>query len=1704
MKKLSFAASALILFFFIVGETEAGSNGDSPQDGEDWIITQDTELWDEEISVKDIIVNLGSKLKLDNVSLSAEGEIEIRGETTWLNSTIYHQQGIATDNISIYNKLEIINSEFTIKPSEENTHPDANRVYLHSGSQFVVSDFDSDPLTLEDSSIIKTDVSEKGAEAKKTNYTVEIGIFPRVPETVVQIENSMFQYIRALRFEGEGSFVQNSSFEEFGLFNVAVDNFVFTNNTVKDSFAYSELYLEGDNAIIQNNTLINGSWGMHLKGNFTNISNNSFLDYAFPANYQGGESAVRLSDGHNSTIQNNYFSNFSIHAITLDRTEDINVYGNNFEDAGGGWHTVMVRSSFRSNFNNNTFTDCFRDGAPWYQTCLIFYRYNSTVYKGGSHTVENNTFTNYQSAVRVLSFQDNNTIQYNIFETGFHSVGLWNWPGGESTAPSGNLIKHNSMNNTNYPIAMDYHYQGISGVDNSVLSNYISNCTVRSIVVWNYYKNFTIENNVIVNSTQGIWIYNDGVGDVRNGLIKNNAIHTQNQGIISNSDYTALIDNLTIINNTIVTTEGNAAGNGLNLLDLSDSYIANNTITTNSTAGSSAAGMFIYFNPNLQVVNNTLYSSIGIEVGGVSDRTTPYIFSNNKLYVTDYGILSNNTYAEIYDNFIEGTCDHEQCDILYLAKVSKSGIFSQEGNIKIENNTITNFKETFGLFITDFEILLNEVNFSETAFTINNSVGSLENNFIQNTTESVNSYRSNLKIENNTFSNFEKGILIFNSSIDLKNNIFMEGDLCLDVIDSDYILSGNDFSCRDTEYLIRYNIRINIADEEGIGPKDLDFKILNSLGEVIVDSQTKSEGYTDYYLINIMAKSPDSEVISSNPLKIIYNNNEVEVKIFKNLTYNHTVFGLLDTRSPISILEGGEYLSNSTTINLRIKIVNNPLDFDYYILEYLVNVEFSEWETYGIFTEENITFEGTNSKEYRFRSRAVDIYGNTESKTDYEYQVKIDSEFPFTQVLNLNENYYFTGNNMIDFEWISDDDVDYTSIYVSYTNFTDPYLNIDSVTWELVDTIIVYAGETYQYALGKKGHYGFTLTSTDIAGNIENKKEFDVVFNFNSKSDTISFSEVPGRWGSDVLEIDYVTSNFNLDFEIMVALESISNSNGYLTWYSYEHNINEGKLALEGLQDDTRYYMYAISRDLAGNVENPLNTLEYFSSSGQYDQKYRLKYEPLLDWNYTFQILVDNDLSGDYETILERGMDQSKLLPNQFYLDYENNTVLFGGVLTGGFVPNEDIEGLNNIKVVYSGVHAIFEVYTGEPESANQLNVIPTNTTQIVVKFSVPKDMKECKIQRTTNISKGWFNQEIISPCAGGIKEYIHNNPDLDEIYFYRIVIEDEFGHSSPSEHRSVDMQEVVKLYSSTESNDNEIFGMDSIIPITALVGIVMLSFGGVLLYQSKRADELDENVSVIESKPVAKYKVEELYLIYKDGRLIKNLSDVESKTDSDIMSGMLTAINDFVQDSFNTEGDLGSIDYGNNKIILQRGGNSYLAAVIYGEIDNVFKGKMINAVRNIEKINSSMNTWDGASESIVQTEIYMKPIIQETQQATREMVDNYFSEKEIVLTANYDKEGDIVNLKVHLSNYSSNKISDCKLKAEFNSLNLNLIGIEPDVFYSFADNSFVIGDLESYNEVHFNLKFQARNSNPTTIDVSLKYVQKGREGDINSVIELI
>ena len=130
----------------------------------------------------------------------------------------------------------------------------------------------------------------------------------------------------------------------------------------------------------------------------------------------------------------------------------------------------------------------------------------------------------------------------------------------------------------------------------------------------------------------------------------------------------------------------------------------------------------------------------------------------------------------------------------------------------------------------------------------------------------------------------------------------------------------------------------------------------------------------------------------------------------------------------------------------------------------------------------------------------------------------------------------------------------------------------------------------------------------------------------------VDFGNIPNRWGEDQLTIDYSTSSFNLDFDLFISLEGINSDTGYLTWYKYEYTTESNEITLTGLQDDTRYYFYAVSRDLAGNVENPLNGTEYYSSNGLYDQQMEIKYIPLLDWEYDFIVEVDDNLDGIYDT----------------------------------------------------------------------------------------------------------------------------------------------------------------------------------------------------------------------------------------------------------------------------------------------------------------------------------------------------------------------------------------------------------------------------------------------------------------------------------------
>ena len=94
--------------------------------------------------------------------------------------------------------------------------------------------------------------------------------------------------------------------------------------------------------------------------------------------------------------------------------------------------------------------------------------------------------------------------------------------------------------------------------------------------------------------------------------------------------------------------------------------------------------------------------------------------------------------------------------------------------------------------------------------------------------------------------------------------------------------------------------------------------------------------------------------------------------------------------------------------------------------------------------------------------------------------------------------------------------------------------------------------------------------------------------------------------------------------------------------------------------------------------------------------------------------------------------------------------------------------------------------------------------------------------------------------------EYIEENPDINNIYYYRIYTEDEFGHFSYSNEKILFMDDVVDLYGTSGDTENSQFGMKEILPLTLAISFIALLFGGVLLYRSKNAEEIDENIQAI------------------------------------------------------------------------------------------------------------------------------------------------------------------------------------------------------------------------------------------------------------------
>lgn len=114
---------------------------------------------------------------------------------------------------------------------------------------------------------------------------------------------------------------------------------------------------------------------------------------------------------------------------------------------------------------------------------------------------------------------------------------------------------------------------------------------------------------------------------------------------------------------------------------------------------------------------------------------------------------------------------------------------------------------------------------------------------------------------------------------------------------------------------------------------------------------------------------------------------------------------------------------------------------------------------------------------------------------------------------------------------------------------------------------------------------------------------------------------------------------------------------------------------------------------------------------------------------------------------------------------------------------------------------------------------------------------------------------------------------------------------------------------------------------------------------------------------------VDEVFLVHRSGLLMVHLSkSLKAAKDQDLLAGMLTAVQSFIQEAFATgpSRELRQMDFGNRKILLRKGFHSYLAVIVRGRRPTAFTHRTRRALGKVEGMYwRVIASWDGTNQGL-------------------------------------------------------------------------------------------------------------------------------------------
>jgi len=128
-------------------------------------------------------------------------------------------------------------------------------------------------------------------------------------------------------------------------------------------------------------------------------------------------------------------------------------------------------------------------------------------------------------------------------------------------------------------------------------------------------------------------------------------------------------------------------------------------------------------------------------------------------------------------------------------------------------------------------------------------------------------------------------------------------------------------------------------------------------------------------------------------------------------------------------------------------------------------------------------------------------------------------------------------------------------------------------------------------------------------------------------------------------------------------------------------------------------------------------------------------------------------------------------------------------------------------------------------------------------------------------------------------------------------------------------------------------------------------------------------------------YRVEQVFLIHKEtGLLLKHIAlDPSHHEDADVVSSMLTAVQDFIHDSFSSSENQGleSLRMGDLQVLIEQGPDIVLALVCRGNPPLSLREKMQTTIEDIQHdFHENLHDFEGDTQPFEATDLNLSPLL--------------------------------------------------------------------------------------------------------------------------------